>query len=164
VAVYPLLAVLWALVLVPPLVRGRVRNRAELAEFDRIRLCFVGSTAVPSQNRDGAPPPPIRRTATQRRRRVLAVIGAGMVISLVAAVILGTRVAWGMHLAFYDVLIAYVGLLARSRDRQAGRQQVLVPVAHASVRELPRPMAPPTPLRRPARGPALPALLHAASR
>ncbi|HVF13673.1 MAG TPA: hypothetical protein VM942_03685, partial [Acidimicrobiales bacterium] len=121
-AVYPLLAVLWALVLVPPMVRRRVRSRAELAEFDRIRLCFVGSTTVPTHPRREGPPTPVRRTASQRRRRVLGLIGAGMIATLIVALFMRTRLAWGMHLLVYDILIAYVALLARSRDKQSSRR------------------------------------------
>jgi len=162
-AVYPLLALLWALVLVPPLVRGRVRNRAELAEFDRMRLCFVGSTATPTQSRIDTSPAAIRRTATQRRRRVLGVIGFGMAATLVVAVILGTRVAWGMHLLAYDVLIAYVGLLAHSRDQQAKRQHVIAPSSRPVTALPARRIVRPIPLRHSTPTP-LPALLQAASR
>jgi hypothetical protein len=188
-AVYPLLAVLWALVLVPPMVRRRVRHRAELAEFDRIRLCFVGSKSAPSHDRavashdrDASQPAPARCSATQRRRRVLGVIGVTMAATLVVAVVVGTRTAWGMHLLSYDVLIAYVGLLARSRDHQARRSAVVHPaVRPAPVPAIPPEAAwpepepepawpgPPRPIRlpRPSRvdAPApLPGLLHAASR
>ncbi|HVF15069.1 MAG TPA: hypothetical protein VM942_10745, partial [Acidimicrobiales bacterium] len=121
-AVYPLLAVLWALVLVPPMVRRRARSRAELAEFDRIRLCFVGSTTVATHPRREGPPTPVRRTASQRRRRVLGLIGAGMIATLIVALFMRTRLAWGMHLLVYDILIAYVALLARSRDKQSSRR------------------------------------------
>jgi hypothetical protein len=87
----------------------------------------------------------------------LAVIGTGMVATLVIALVVGTRVAWGMHLLIYDVLIGYVALLARSRDR-AIRRPVVVPELRT---------APVTAIRRPAPAPAprpAPALLQAASR
>jgi len=162
-AVYPLLAVLWALVLIPPLVRRRTNNRAEFLEFDRMRLSFVGSSSPVSSQLPEATTAPARRSATQRRRRVLALIGTSMVATLVVALVMQTRVAWGAHLLIYDVLIAYVGLLARASDRQAGRRHAVaaversVPAApvhrlpHASDRRAPTPAA-------------LPALLHAASR
>ena len=153
--VYPLLGLLWALVLLPPLFRRGVRHRGELAEFDRIRLCFVGSATTATNDREDAPIASVRRTAAQRRRRVLAIIGVGMMGTLAVALVVGTRVAWGMHLLVYDVLIGYVALLARSRDR-AIRRLDIVPVLRS---------APVTPIRRPS--PALrpaPALLQAASR
>ncbi|HEX7276252.1 MAG TPA: hypothetical protein VF244_02665, partial [Acidimicrobiales bacterium] len=115
--VYPLLALLWAIVLVPPMVRRRAGKRSEFPEFDRARLSLVGAAEVSSHDRDEPVAAPVRRTATQRRRRVLALIGAGMVASLAVALIIGTRGAWAIHLLSYDLLIAYVGLLARSRDR-----------------------------------------------
>jgi hypothetical protein len=126
-----------------------------LAEFDRIRLCFVGSAHTVSNDQEDAPIGPVRRTAAQRRRRVLAVIGSGMLATLAVALVVGTRVAWGMHLLIYDVLIGYVALLARSRDR-AMRRPVALPVLRS---------VPVAPVRRPVPGPRpAPALLHAASR
>ncbi len=119
--VYPLLALLWAIVLVPPIVRGRIRHRAELAEFDRVRLCFVGASDAVVHGLGRSSPPAVRRTAAQRRRRVLAVIGMGMVATLIFALIAGTRLAWGLHLLVYDVLIGYVALLARSRGKRPVR-------------------------------------------
>ena len=153
--VYPLLGLLWALVLLPPLFRRGVRHRGELAEFDRIRLCFVGSATTATNDREESPIAPVRRTAAQRRRRVLAVIGVGMVATLAVALVVGTRVAWGMHLLIYDVLIGYVALLARSGDR-AIRRSDMVPELRS---------APVTPIRRPSPAPRpAPAMLQAASR
>ena len=134
--VYPLLALLWAIVLVPPMFRGRVRHRAELAEFDRIRLCFAGSTDPVTQEWDEAPVAPVRTSAAQRRRRVLAVIGALLVTTLAVALVTRTRVAWGMHLLAYDTLIGYVGLLARSSDKRPIRTPAVVAVP---LRSVPRP-------------------------
>jgi hypothetical protein len=126
-----------------------------LAEFDRIRLCFVGSTTTVTNDREAASTAPVRCTAAHRRRRVLAVIGTGMVATLVVALVVGTRVAWGMHLLIYDVLIGYVALLARSRDRAIRRPALAPGLPSASVTAIRRPV----PAPRPA-----PALLHAASR
>ena len=159
-AVYPLLALLWALVLVPPLVRRRAQTRAEFPEFDRMRLSSVGAAKTASKPRDETATPPNRRSATQRRRRVLALIGTGMVATLVVALVMQTRVAWGMHLLAYDVLIAYVGLLARASDKQTGRRAVVAPPMNRPVRAVPSHR---TPRSRPTRT-ALPALLHASSR
>ncbi len=162
--VYPLLAVVWALVLVPPIVRRRVGHRAELAEFDRIRLCFVGSTATPSHTRDAVSAAPIRRSAAQRRRRVLRVIAAGMVATLVVALVVRTRLAWGMHLLIYDILIAYVALLAHAaREPRSDRHHAVRPNLRAVPPVADRPIRPvrlPAPM--PARQP-LP-VLQAASR
>ena len=155
--VYPLLGLLWALVLVPPLLRRGVRHRGELAEFDRIRLCFVGSAPTVSNDAEDGPTAPVRRTAAQRRRRVLAIIGIGMMATLVVALVVGTRVAWGMHLLGYDILIGYVALLARSRDR-ANRRPALIAVPEPRSASV-------APIRRPAPAPRpAPALLQAASR
>ena len=132
--VYPLLALLWAIVLVPPIVRRRVSHRSELVEFDRIRQCFVGSSEAAGLEREEAATAPVRRTAAQRRRRVLAVIAASLVTTLAVALVVRTRVAWGMHLLAYDVLIGYVGLLARSRDRRPIRA-----LAAAPMHPMPRP-------------------------
>jgi hypothetical protein len=165
VAVYPLLAVLWALVLIPPLLRRRVRHRAELAEFKRIRLCFVGSSPEISPDREETVAPVVRRTASQRRRRVLRVIGVAMVATLVVALVVRTRLAWGMHLLVYDILIAYVSLLARSRELKARYRPVVAPPvrpphARPTHARPPRPMRLPSPSSGSRRSP-LPSLLHA---
>ena len=163
-AVYPLLALLWALVLIPPMVRGRARNRSELAEFDRMRLCFVGSTVTPSHAPVAVLPTPIRRSATQRRRRVLAVLGASIALTLVAAVLLRTRMAWGMHLMTYNIVIAYVGLLAHARDQKAKRHH-LAAVPEARSLPVTRPYSIPRSARMPIPTPTpIPAMLQAASR
>jgi hypothetical protein len=163
VPVYPLLGVLWALVLIPPLLRRRVRHRAELAEVKRIRLCFVGLSPEVPPDREETVAPVVRRTASQRRRRVLGVIGVGMVATLVVALVVRSRLAWGMHLLVYDVLIAYVSLLARSRDLKARYRPVLAPPVRTARARPPRPMRLPSPVPA-ARRPPLPSLLHAASR
>lgn len=163
-AVYPLLALLWALVLVPPLVRRRAQTRAEFPEFDRVRLSSVGAAATASKVRDETAAPPIRRSATQRRRRVLALIGAGIVGTLVVALVMQTKLAWGMHLLVYDVLIAYVALLARASDKQTGRRSVVAPPVRRSVRAVPTHRAPRTIPRSASTPTALPALLQVSSR
>jgi hypothetical protein len=154
--VYPLLALLWAMVLVPPMFRRRARHRSEFPEFDRVRLSVVGAVGVAGHERHDPSPPPVRRTATERRRRVLALIGIGMVATLAVALVVGTRLTWGIHLLSYDILIAYVGLLARSRDKKAIRvvaEPRIQPLARARTR----------PLTAPAPVPQL-VLLQAASR
>jgi hypothetical protein len=108
-------------------VRGRVRHRSESAEFDRIRQCFVAFEGAPSRHRAEPSLPSSRRTPAQRRRRVLIGIVVAMVATLVAALVVGSRVAWGLHLLGYDVLIGYVGLLARSSDQKDKRRYEAAP-------------------------------------
>lgn len=133
--VYPLLALLWAIVLLPPIVRGRAQRRAEFVDFDRVRLRFVGASNPAFHEPDDMATGPTRRTAAQRRRRVLAVIGTGIAATLVVAMIAGTRVAWGVHLLVYDILIGYVALLARARDRRPSRPVVAPPLPQAAGRD-----------------------------
>jgi hypothetical protein len=121
-----------------------------LAEIRNIRLAFAGSVEPVVHDRDDASMAPIRPTAAQRRRRVLATIGVSIVGTLAVALVVRSRLAWGMHLLAYDVLIGYVGLLARSRDKRPIRTLAAVP-----MHPMPRPA--------PAGVPQL-VLLHAASR
>lgn len=72
--------------------------------------------------------------------------------------------AWGMHLMTYNIVIAYVGLLAHARDHKAKRHHL---TAAPKARSLPvtRPYSIPRSARMPIPTPTpVPAMLQAASR
>lgn len=121
--VYPLLAILWAMVLLPPVVRRRLRHRDEKATLRRMQMRVVQPDELPPLQPPWESARPVRRTPAQRRRRVLAAIGAAVGVTLVVAVVVRSRLAWGAHLLTYDLLLAYLALLARSADYRAGRRR-----------------------------------------
>jgi hypothetical protein len=158
ITVLLILAVLWAAVLVPPVLRARSENRRgdrigplrlgahvrspSLAAF--VPPPLLGGRSGPDRSAgrsraslphraDGPPRAPAEITPTQKRRRdVMLVLVGGVVLSLVLAAFTGTAFLWALHLLADVLLGAYVLLLVRIRQRTA-----------------PYPVAAPIPLERP---------------
>ena len=157
ITVLLILAVLWAAVLVPPVLRARSENRRgdrigplrlgahvrspSLAAFGPPPL--LGGRSGPDRSAgrsraslpyraDGSSRAPAEITPTQKRRRdVMLVLVGGVVLSLVLAAFTGTAFLWALHLLADVLLGAYVLLLVRIRQRTA-----------------PYPVAAPSPLER----------------
>lgn len=154
-----ILVVLWAAVLLPPLVRARSeRHHGDSIGDFNYRLDVIGRTgghAAPHRAVDAprvgmrAAPTLLARplgssagmTPTQRRRRdvLLALSGAVLVMLLLAAVI-GAPGLWVAQGLADLLLVTYVVLLARVRAVARERQ--------SKVRYLPHPAAPQLALRR----------------
>jgi hypothetical protein len=145
ITVLLILAVLWAAVLVPPVLRARSENRRgdrigplrlgayvrspSLAAFGPPPL--LGGRSGPDRSAgrsraslrhraDGPPRAPAEITPTQKRRRdVMLVLVGGVVLSLVLAAFTGTAFLWALHLLADVLLGAYVLLLVRIRQRTA---------------------------------------------
>ena len=143
------LAAVWALVLIPPLFRGRVEGRSadSIGDFRRqLHVLqrtgptafgppgparFSGSTAsamVAPFRGPGAPrsPQSLRRQRTLKRRRdvLLGLIGttAG---SLLLGAIPAFRILWLVTLISAGLLVGYVALLVRMRNVAAERDMKL---------------------------------------
>lgn len=140
-----LLAVVWAAVLVPPLMRARAEGRPadSIGSFRRQLgvLQRTGPTSVVPANTlriSSAPhlstvpaslnparrysPADAKRARTLRRRRevlvsLLAAMGATLVLGMLPAL----RVLWGLHLVLDALFIGYVVLLVRMRNVAAER-------------------------------------------
>jgi hypothetical protein len=129
------LAVVWAVVLIPPWLRNRAEGRPgdSIGAFHRqlTTLERTGPETAPprtplmSQARP-APRPASARARLQRRRRgVMLVLGAAMVSTLMLSFIPGLRVMLVLH-AIVDVLFfVYVALLVRVRTVSAEREMKL---------------------------------------
>lgn len=101
-----LLAVIWALILVPPAVRAHAaRKEAFLLSFGE------GPSALYS--------PPRRRSGAVHRRRRIA---GGLLIAMVATLLVGLlptfRPLLVVHLFLVDSFLAYIGLLAYRADHR----------------------------------------------
>jgi hypothetical protein len=146
------LAVIWAAVLVPPLVRARAEGRPadSIGNFRR-QLHVLQRTAPgyvsPAHSLGllpGAPralPPyavaPTRRAlpmsaegarrarTLKRRRDVLYGLLAAMGGSLVLGMLPSLRVLWGLHLVLDALFVGYVALLMRIRNEAAERDMKL---------------------------------------
>jgi hypothetical protein len=140
-----ILAVLWAVVLVPPLLRSRSQRSADSIVDFNYKLDMLGQTngnrrsfrrrmpmpAEPGVASQGVVPPmfatvpgsridPAIRSA-RRRRDVLRVLGFAFLGTLLLAMLAGSGMAWALQI-FVDVLgAAYLALWAWVRNVQAER-------------------------------------------
>ena len=139
------LAVIWAAVLVPPMLRARAEGRPadSIGNFRRQLhvLQRTGPGLVPPANsiRLGRPmgyaalaapmrmtPADARRARTLKRRRdVLYGLLAAMGGSLVLGMLPSLRVLWGLHLVLDALFVGYVTLLVRMRNMAAEREMKL---------------------------------------
>ena len=129
------LAVVWAVVLIPPWLRNRAEGRPgdSIGAFHRqlTTLERTGPETAPprtplmAQARPAARPASARARLQRRRRGVMLVLGAAMVSTLMLSFIPGLRVTLVLH-AIVDVLFfVYVALLVRVRTVSAEREMKL---------------------------------------
>jgi hypothetical protein len=147
-----ILAVMWAAVLVPPMMRNRQdigRSRDSVGTF-RSQLSTLGRTGpvvyAPASRLDTgrgpigssveASSPTISTTvaapggmprssheAERRRRDIIRVLAAAAVLSLIVALLMPSALAWLLHLSIDVLLGAYVVMVARLRSMTMERDQ-----------------------------------------
>lgn len=141
------LAVIWAAVLVPPLLRARAEGRPadSIGNFRRQLhvLQRTGPGVFPPANTLGASmgpyrpvapglairsasPEAARRARTLKRRRdvlfgLLGAMGGTLLLGLLPSL----RVLWGLHLVLDLLFAGYVALLVRMRNEAAEREMKL---------------------------------------
>lgn len=141
------LAVIWAAVLVPPLLRARAEaNPADSIGNFRRQLHILQRTSpglglapanslrfLPTAG-PVRPTPSVRRTRTLKRRRdvlfgLLGAMGGSLLLGLLPSL----RVLWGLHLVLDALFAGYVVLLVRMRNLSAEREMKLrfIPTAAA---------------------------------
>ncbi len=154
-----ILAVLWAVVLVPPLLRSRRQRTADSIVDFNYKLDVLGRTNDPRRRRrplsqsEGMPTaaldgravmtpvaPPARSSAAlrsaKRRREVFQVLGAAFVVTLLLATAVQSPVAWALQI-FVDILAAaYIALWAWARSLQADRLDKVRYIPELRVPEL----------------------------
>ena len=151
-----ILAVLWAVVLVPPFIRSRSQRSADsIVDFNykldvlgrtngHLEIENVSSGPAPQWTADRALVPALRASAAQRsaqrRRDVMRILVATVTVTLLLAAFLHSPAAWGVQI-FVDVLTAtYVALWAWLRTVQVEQAE--------KVRYMPERRAPALALRR----------------
>ena len=129
VLVLIVLAALWGIVLVPPLLRSRTERTSDsIGDFNhRLGVLSrtngtVGTTRPVAYRR-----PP---SAAKRRRDVFTVLIGAVLMTLLLAQMSRSSAVWALQLIADVCLIAYVGLWAYFRSLQTDRA--------AKVRELPQ--------------------------
>ena len=130
-AVALLLAVIWAVVLVPPALRAHAARQQAF-------LLSIGSKADLDEP---LRPSVVRSLRVQRRRRIAGGLLVAMAVTLAVGLLPTFRVLLFVHLFLVDSFIAYIALLAHWANRAA--------VAAAPVMEVvPAPAEPVTRRRR----------------
>lgn len=149
-----ILAVIWAAVLVPPMVRARTEGRPadSIGDFRR-RLTVLertGPTLLAPAHRLGSPrrvepfsgpvsfrasTADLRRARTLKRRRDVLV---GLLVCMGGTLVLGAipalRVMWAFHVVLDVAFVAYVALLVRMRNAAAERSMKLRVISGGAVR------------------------------
>ena len=150
-----ILAVLWAVVLVPPLLRSRSQRSADSIVDFNYKLDVLGQTNghldienVSAANQGPVIPdrmlvPAIRASATQRaarrRRDVVRALTASITVTLLLAAATDAPAAWALQILVDVMALAYLGLWAwlRVQDQRG-----------ETVRYMPERRAPELALRR----------------
>lgn len=117
-SVMVVLALIWAAVLIPPIVRNRAERRAEFIDSFRQQMGALdsGKAAARVEPRPQAGPRPKRRVSPQQRRRdILGGLLGAMIGSLVLGAIPSLRLVWVLHLFLLNLFIGYCSLLAHQR-------------------------------------------------
>ncbi|MGH9278261.1 MAG: hypothetical protein ACRD12_09150 [Acidimicrobiales bacterium] len=130
-SVFVVLGLLWAAVLVPPLLRARAERRAEFIDSFSRQMGALGRKAVvgrdtgqPAAPRPRPAPRPMTLLArptnpTKRRRDVLGGLLGAMIGSGVLGFIPSLRSVWILFLFLVNLFIAYIALLAHNRRHRA---------------------------------------------
>ena len=145
-----ILAVIWAAVLIPPLLAGRAEGRPADSIGDFRRQLSVLRRAAPI----GAPTAPLapygtvpfvaaprtqsrneaaRRRTVKRRRDVFYALLTSMGGTLVLSFVPGMRVLFGLHLVLDALFVGYVALLLRMRNQAAEREMKVHFLPHATA-------------------------------
>ncbi len=144
-----ILAVLWAVVLLPPILRSRSQHHSadSIVDFNyKLDILRRTNGTRRSLRRHASVPvaPGVRGDAAmrsaKRRRDVMRTLGIAVLATLLVALLAGSGLAWGLQI-FVDVLAAaYLALWAWARNLQADHAE--------KVRYMPELRTPELALRR----------------
>ncbi|HEX6596914.1 MAG TPA: hypothetical protein VF045_08260 [Acidimicrobiales bacterium] len=118
-SVIVVLALIWAAVLIPPVVRTRAERRAEFIDSFREQMGALDSgraaAQVTASPKRSVGRPKRKLSPQQRRRDILGGLLGAMMGSLVLGAIPSLRMVWVLHLFLLNLFIAYCSLLAHQR-------------------------------------------------
>jgi hypothetical protein len=118
--VFVVLGLVWAAVLVPPVLRARAERRAEFIDSFQAQMGALGSgnAALADRRREARAPRPRRKVSPVKRRRdILGGLLGAMMGSLLLGAVPSLRMVWVLHLFLLNVFLGYVALLAHQRRR-----------------------------------------------
>jgi Flp pilus assembly protein TadB len=146
-----ILAVLWAAVLVPPVLRSRSesRRRDSVGDFRSQLNALSGRRARRDRPLHAVAAPAPMSPAQKRRRDILVILAVAAIVTLLLVVILGNPLLWIVQVLADVLLVAYVLMLLQFKRRSslAALQKGIdtwPPVAR-STRQLAHPRVPPRP-------------------
>ncbi len=151
------LGLIWAAVLVPPVLRSRAERRAEFIDSFREQMGALDTRRTAAGARaqaggraaEGARGARRRATPQQRRRDILGGLLGAMAGSLVLGAIPSLRMVWVLHLFLLNAFIGYCSLLAYQRHHRGALTRVRAARAEAPTAEAaPRPRTEAAPRRR----------------
>ena len=152
-SVFVVLGLIWAAVLIPPLLRARAERRAEFIDSFQEQMGALGKrrreaeAAAEAKQRRTRAAPPRRVSAAKRRRDILGGLVGAMLGALLLGAIPSLRLVWALFLFLLNTFLGYVALLVHQRNlaqRRRGAARVAAsPAPHRRRPELDtRPLAP----------------------
>ena len=130
-----ILAALWAVVLLPPLLRSRNgRSSDSIAAFND-RLALIARTNGTLGPLPAEPPLTTGSRSTRRRREVLRILLGAVGVTALGAVATGSAALWTLQILADLALLAFLGLWAwiRSLQLEQIRKVRAIPVWTESV-------------------------------
>jgi hypothetical protein len=146
-SVFVVLGLIWAAVLVPPVLRARAERRAEFIDSFRTQMGALGKKAhaptAPIERVERVKPaeraPRVRTrhavNPIKRRRDILGGLIGAIIGSAVLGALPSLRMVWALNLFLVNVCIGYLALLAHQRRHLRVRPVVHHARTPARVRE-----------------------------
>ena len=152
-SVLVVLALIWAAVLIPPVLRARAERRAEFIESFRDQMGALGNKAERCMESEAESRRRRRASPVKRRRDIVGGLLGAMIGSLLLGAVPSLRIVWVLHLFLLNSLIAYLALLAHQRGLAMRRQGRPVPAMARSAKPARAPL--PGKVSEPVLSPAL---------
>ncbi len=138
-SVFVVLGLIWAAVLVPPVLRARAERRAEFIDSFRAQMGALGSNRVRADREAVVGAARARRPPTvnpvKRRRDIVGGLLGALIGSLALGAIPSLRAVWVLHLFLLNLFIGYLALLAHQRRQVQVRRLAELRRATGRVRE-----------------------------
>ncbi len=141
-SVLVVLSLIWAAVLIPPVLRARAERRAEFIDSFREQMGALGGKAGRVSHMESDRDARRRRmtSAVKRRRDIVGGLLGAMIGSLILGAVPSLRIVWVLHLFLLNTFIGYLALLAHQRGLTLRRQGHVTAAART---RRPRPVAKP---------------------